>query len=156
MPGGGTTVLTNDREPPTLGPPMGALVPRLGTIPRSWPRWRPYFRDDKELQWANLTMRNPLPQPLRAALTYIPSSTTLLHEPRSLGQNQARHQLHATMGPSHRPEMEIDPRGGLDNHTEHPLPSDPRLGHTPTIQNKCINRQTTHSQWGTTGTTKPK
>jgi hypothetical protein len=32
---------------------------------------RPYFLDDRELRWANPTMRNPLPQPLRAVLTYL-------------------------------------------------------------------------------------
>jgi hypothetical protein len=31
---------------------------------------RPYFIDDRELRWANPAMREPLPQLLRAALTY--------------------------------------------------------------------------------------
>ena len=32
---------------------------------------RSYFLDDRELLWVNPTMRNPLPRPLRAALTYL-------------------------------------------------------------------------------------
>jgi len=32
---------------------------------------RPYFLDDRELKWANLTMRTPLPRSLQAALTYL-------------------------------------------------------------------------------------
>jgi hypothetical protein len=31
----------------------------------------PYFLDERELKWANPTMRTPLPQPLLAALTYL-------------------------------------------------------------------------------------
>jgi len=32
---------------------------------------RPYFLDDRELHWANPTMRTTLPQPIRSALTYL-------------------------------------------------------------------------------------
>jgi hypothetical protein len=32
---------------------------------------RPYFLDDRELQWANPTLRTPLPQTFQAALTYL-------------------------------------------------------------------------------------
>jgi hypothetical protein len=32
---------------------------------------RPYFLDDRELQWANPNMRTPLLQPPLAALTYL-------------------------------------------------------------------------------------
>ena len=31
----------------------------------------PYFLDGRELQWANPTMRTPLPQPLLSVLTYM-------------------------------------------------------------------------------------
>ena len=33
------------------------------------PDGRPYFLEDKELQWANQAMRTPFPQPMLAALT---------------------------------------------------------------------------------------
>ncbi len=32
---------------------------------------RPYFLVERELKWANPTMRTPLPQPLLVALTYL-------------------------------------------------------------------------------------
>ena len=35
------------------------------------PNGRPYFLDDRELQWANPAMQTHLPQPLLAALTYL-------------------------------------------------------------------------------------
>ena len=35
------------------------------------PDGRPYFLDDREIQWANPTMRTPLTQPLQEALTYL-------------------------------------------------------------------------------------
>ena len=35
------------------------------------PNGRPYFLDDREIQWANPTIRTPLPQPLLEALTYL-------------------------------------------------------------------------------------
>ena len=34
---------------------------------------RPYFLDDRELHWANPTMKTPLPIPLTSALTYLRS-----------------------------------------------------------------------------------
>ena len=35
------------------------------------PNGRPYFLDEREFQWANLTMRLPLPQALTHALNYL-------------------------------------------------------------------------------------
>ncbi len=35
------------------------------------PNGRPYFLDDRELQWANPTLPSPLPQPIRKALAYL-------------------------------------------------------------------------------------
>jgi hypothetical protein len=35
------------------------------------PDGRPYFLDDRELRWANPTMRSPIPQSLATALTYL-------------------------------------------------------------------------------------
>jgi hypothetical protein len=35
------------------------------------PNGRPYFLDDRELQWASPTLQSPIPQPLRKALTYL-------------------------------------------------------------------------------------
>jgi len=42
-----------------------------GPILGRGPIGRPYFLDDRELQWINPTMKLPLPQPLITALTYL-------------------------------------------------------------------------------------
>ncbi len=63
--------------PPTINI-LQRLVPLWESSIHTWaqilgrgPDGRPYFLDDREMQWANPTMRTPLPQTLRDALTYL-------------------------------------------------------------------------------------
>jgi hypothetical protein len=63
--------------PPTIKI-LQRLVPLWENAIHTWaqilgrgPDGRPYFLDDREIQWANPTMRSPLPHTLRDALTYL-------------------------------------------------------------------------------------
>ncbi len=48
------------------------------------PNGRPYFMDDRELQWANPSMDFPMPQDLTLALKYLKKLRTIIEEPRGL------------------------------------------------------------------------
>jgi len=52
-------------------PTMGTRHPQMGPNPRSSLDDRPYFLDEREIKWANPTMRLPLPQALTHALHYL-------------------------------------------------------------------------------------
>ena len=79
-------------------------------------------------------------------------SALVLRELISVGKTQAEHYDHPALGPTHRPKMEVNPRGGLDNHSSHPLPSDTSQDHTPTIYNECTHPSPARPHRGAGGT----